>query len=83
MSTPSTRTFHRYVFHYEVLSEEPLGSVSLSDIDQLCDSGPCAGRFLDTTHKELTAKQAVNALYKTGSEPGFFQLNDKGEDNES
>lgn len=76
----SKRKFYRYVYRYEVLSEDPLADASLSELQSLCDEGPCVGRFLENEEKKLTAKQAVKALYDTGSEPGFFQLNEKGED---
>lgn len=77
----SIRTFHRYVFQYEVLSEEPLSpDMSMSDVDAACTDGACSGRLLDTTHKQIKAKAAAKGLIAQGSDPSFFRLTTKGEE---
>jgi hypothetical protein len=82
LAKPTARRFYRTVIRYEVLSEKPLVHVSLSDLQELCDSGPNCGRFLSFNTKGLNGRQAALALYTAGSEPGFFRLTDDGEDSE-
>ena len=80
----SNRKFHRYVFRYEVLSEDPMDyEPSLSDLQHLTYDGPCSGRMLEPEHAVLNGKQAADALIEQASEPGFFQLDAEGNDVES
>lgn len=72
------RKFHRKVFQVEVLSEEPLGDVSLDQVHYLITDGPCSGDFKEVSSEVLDGKQAADALHKQGSEPGFFRLDDEG-----
>jgi hypothetical protein len=73
----SERKYHRYVFQYEVLSEEPLDdSLSLRALHHLTYDGPCSGQFLETTHEEVDGKTMAELLLKQGSDPGFFQLDE-------
>lgn len=74
------RVFHKTVIRYEVISEEPLGEVSLEDIYNLCTDGPCSGRFLGVKETELNGRQAVRALFKQGSGSEFFRLDARGAD---
>ena len=69
----------------EVFSEED-GIYITPDWDDLgalnydITDGHCVGGFEITEEKELTGKEAADALIALGSDPGFFQLNDAGED---
>lgn len=76
----SDRKFHKTIFRYEVLSEEPLGEVSLEDLQALCSDGPCSGRFLKRSETVLNGRQAVLALLNQGSDHEFFNLTERGED---
>jgi hypothetical protein len=78
----SERKFSRRVFKFEVLSEEPLdGDFTLADLDAMTGTGDCVGQFLDDDGNEtLDGAQMANALSAAGSEPGFFQLDDNGDD---
>jgi hypothetical protein len=76
----SERTFYKTKSTYEVLSEKPLGDVSLKELDELCDSGPCSGRFFRRQERNLNGRQAARALEAQGSNPSFFNLTEKGED---
>jgi len=76
------RKFYRTRFVYEVLSEEPLGEITLGSLEEMCDSGSCVGRWGGSTEKKLNGRQAADALYDFGSEPGFFMLDDKSNDTE-
>jgi hypothetical protein len=81
--TPLTKpkSFYKTVYTFEVLSEEPLeGPFDLADLDRMTDEGDCVGRFTNTEQTELTAKEVAAALIAFGSEPGFFQLDDMGND---
>lgn len=74
-----SRKFYKTTFTIEVLSEEPLGDeLTLSQIDYAITEGPCVGFTLLNRQEELTSKQMADALYEAGSDPGFFQLDDDG-----
>ena len=76
------RKFYKTRFTYEVLSEEPLGEVTLESLAEMCDSGSCVGRWWDSKEKKLDGKEAADALCDFGGEPGFFMLDDDGNDTE-
>jgi hypothetical protein len=77
------RKFYRTIFQVEVLSEEPYPQdADLSDIEQDTSTGPCVGEITCTGTEELNGKQAADALYAVRSEPGFFHLDDEGNDTE-
>lgn len=78
---PSNRKFYRAVFHYEVLSEEPIEDMSLEDIDYECRDGHCSGAFFgEVDRTELTGPEMAKALQTQGSDPEFFQLDEEGND---
>jgi len=75
------RKFHKTVFTFEVLSEEPINDpVSLDTLDYQTTEGHWSGRFLDTTRKVLDGPAAAKALMEQGSDPEFFRLSNEGED---
>lgn len=77
----SKRTFHKYVFKLEVLSEEELPEdLELSELAQAVEFGECSGRRLDTEHEELDGPTTAKALIEQGSDPEFFDLTEDGED---
>ena len=77
----SKRKFYRTVFTVEVLSEEPIRpDIDLVDLAYEITDGHASGRMDITEGKVLTGPQAAVALKAQGSDPEFFQLNDKGED---
>jgi hypothetical protein len=75
-----SRKFYRTTFIYEVLSEdEPVDNcLDLGTLREVTHYGDCVGRFGETRVNELTGKEAADALYEFGSEPGFFLLDDEG-----
>ena len=75
----SKRKFYRTVIRVEVLSEEPFEYNDLSDIAAAIED-ECSGTYETVKSEVLTAKQAVAALLKQGSDPEFFLLTDTGED---
>lgn len=65
-----------------MLSEEPLeADLPLKDVAYMIDEGDCVGQVTQAESKEMTPKNMARALYRYGSEPGFFQLNDDGTHN--
>jgi len=78
----STRKFYRQVFTFEILSEEPIGDISLEDANYETMEGNMSGHFLSRIETEHTAKEMADMLCSQGSDPEFFQLNEQGEDTE-
>jgi hypothetical protein len=50
----------------------------LADLGREIDQGEWVGNIEVVAQEELTGKEAADALYAAGSEPGFFQLDDDG-----
>lgn len=73
------RKYYRTTFAIAVLSEEPILG-DLSDALQEADTGSYVAYGEKNNQETLTGKQAADALYDAGSEPGFFMLNDDGEE---
>lgn len=76
----TTRTFHRYVFCTEVLSEDEIPDGA--DIDYLITEGDCSGRVISETHEVIDGRTAAKLLMEQGSSPEFFWLTEDGEDTE-
>lgn len=78
----SDRKFHKYTFQVTVLTDEPLPEhLDLQDICERADSLPLV---MDYTSEvaTLTPKQMADALHEARSEPGFFELDDDGNEAE-
>lgn len=77
----SDRKFYRSVFTVEVLSEAPLPSdLRLSEVAfQICD-GDWSGHTDEDLNQEVDGPQMAKLLEAQGSEPGFFQLDENGND---
>jgi hypothetical protein len=78
----SERKFFHNIVTIHVLSEdEPLsGDMSLSDIDYAITDGDSVGGGVEIRSEEMTGKEAATRLSAYGSEPGFFQLDEDGND---
>ena len=76
------RSFHRSVIQFEVLSEEPISDgATLESIAYECNEGRYIGRFLPTSDAYVVSgAEMARLLQEAGSDPGFFELDDKGED---
>lgn len=73
--------FYKTEFKIVILSEDPIGDIALEDLNYFVTDGPgCLKQFSETKQTELTGKKAVRELYAAGSDPEFFQLDDKGND---
>lgn len=75
------RKFYEPEVKFKVLSEQPIPEgMSLEGIAHECIYGDWSMGNSTHKQKELNGKQAARALINQGSDPGFFQLTDKGED---
>lgn len=76
------KRIYKTIVRYEVLSEEPFGSMSLEDINRETTEGSMSGMFLDNeVHDEiLTGKKAADAIIAQGSDTEFFSLDSEGND---
>ena len=73
------RTYYRTTISVVVLSEEPISeNMSLRDVMREADDGEFVAQTGDYISTEITSKQAADALYEMGSEPGFFRLDANG-----
>lgn len=69
--------FYRTVFRMEVLSTEPLGSLSLSDINYEITEGHCSGMFLETREEEVSRDKMRGLLVAQGTDPEFLLEEDE------
>lgn len=79
----SDRKFFRTVLEVEVLSEDPYDPTSkeLEDVATDITTGDCSGDVqVKVANEVLDGPAAAEALRKQGSDPGFFQLTDEGDD---
>jgi len=81
---PSERKFFRTTFKVVVLSEDTSveNIEDLAEIATIIDTGDCVGDVSVDTVEQITGPQAATALYALRSEPGFFMLDDDGNDTE-
>lgn len=78
----TSRTFFKTIIQVEVLSEEPLEWDGLLDVHQAITSGGCSGVVREVASVRLTGAEVAEALNEQGSEPAFFQLTEKGEEDD-
>ena len=77
----SPRKFYRQVFEIEVLIEgEPLQSPNLEEIRYQITEGHCSGVVEETVCREVTSREMASLLWAQGSDPGFFMLDEDGND---
>lgn len=83
---PSKRKFHRHVFTVEVLSEHRINPsadhLDLSALHDMVTYGGCSGKFGQTEYEEIDGPRMAKLLQEQASDPGFFQLDDDGNDTE-
>lgn len=77
-----SKKIYRTIFRYEVLTDEPIEQLSLSDISYMCTEGHASGVFLtnEKTNEELTGKDAVKVIREQGTDPEFFMMDEDGKD---
>lgn len=75
------RKFYKTQIIITVLSEgTPYEPAYLSTIHEDITSGDCSGQWDTLKPEELNGKQAADALVAQDSDPGFFNLDDEGND---
>lgn len=75
------RKFYKTTFRIEVLSEGELPDfATLGRIEEAFTTGDCSGVWTEELTQPLTPREAAQALLDQGSDPGFFQLDDDGND---
>lgn len=80
---PSKRKFYKTIVQFEILSEEPVGSVDLETIAFMTNEGDWSGRFLETFEEEVDGPVMASLLLDQGSDSEFFGLTEDGEDLDS
>ena len=65
---------YRQIVIVEVLSEDPLPDESLGQLAYRVAEGDCVGRVMHTHSEAISKQEMAESLYRLGSEPGFYQL---------
>ena len=77
----SKRKFYQTTYNVKLLTEEPMpDEVSLADIAHAMTDGDASGVFDQEDVTELDGPAAAAALQAQGSDPGFFRLDEDGND---
>jgi hypothetical protein len=75
------RRFYKTTVTFTVLSEEPIPPhADLQSIAVECNEGQYVGNFFACDQQLLNGGAMADELYEAGSEPGFFSLDDSGQD---
>ena len=77
----TNRKFHKTIVQIEILSEDPIGNVT--DLDTIhfeITEGSWSGSTKILSESKLNGQEVAEALFKQGSDPAFFQLDEKGND---
>jgi hypothetical protein len=70
--------FHETTITIKILSDRPIHNLDLQEIIEESDSGDLVLSVKSRKSKNVSAKTTAKKLYEYGSEPGFFQLDDDG-----
>ncbi len=77
---PSSRKFFRTIVQVEVLSEDhPIKFDDLEDLNHGISQGDWSGKVEVVKSEPISAQRAAKLLMEQGSDPGFFQLDEKGD----
>jgi hypothetical protein len=77
------KTIYKTTYTFEVLSDEPIpNNMALEDVMREAYDGDFIGRMApaQTPAVTLEGKPAADEIYAFGSDPGFFELDDNGEE---
>ena len=72
--------YHRTVLRVEVLSQEPLGDMSLERIAEEITTGDYSGRVSTVYAIEVSGPTMASLLTEQGSDPEFFGLDEHGQE---
>lgn len=77
----SKRSFFRTVVLVTVLSEDHEPEFDdLGELARMIEQGPLVGDMTVVEPRKLSGREMADALYAARSEPGFFGLDDEGND---
>jgi len=78
----SERKFYKTTIHVEIVSEEPFSDgEELQDIVRSCITGGNSFKWDFVRNSEpIDGQYAASMLMDQGSDPGFFQLDEQGND---
>lgn len=74
------RKFYKTIIPLEFLSEEPIGTQEISNLIEEAMTGCLSMRILENQETILNGKETADALAEQGSDSGFFNLTDCGDD---
>ncbi len=75
------KKFFKTTLTFEVLSEEPIpDDIELEEVAREAQEGSYVGRMGPRWETELCGRSVVTSLYEFGSEPGFFMLDESGQE---
>ena len=78
---PSSRKFFKQVIQVTVLSEDlPLEWDSLEEVHNAITFGECSGKIEEISSERIPASEAAKLLMDQASDPGFFSLDEEGND---
>lgn len=73
------KKLYKTVIQIEVLSEEPIESMSLDDIQEECSNGSFSGlHTFVKSNVPIKGKVAVNECKKHGTDVDFFMMDSEG-----
>jgi len=79
-ATMSNRKFYKTTLILEVLSDEPLGAMPLTDIVYHITEGDMSGDIVETSESAVDGAAMAKLLTAQRSTPEFFGLTEEGED---
>ncbi len=72
------RKFYRTTITLEILSEHDIGGLDIQQVVGEMVDGELSGRILEWIPERIGGRTAAMLLMKQGSDPGFFGLDEKG-----
>lgn len=78
--TDMGRVFYKRVISFEILSEEPIEDMTLSETEYEVVDGHMSGMFLDSVDTVLIGSEMARALSRQGTDPSFFSIDEHGND---
>ena len=80
----STRKFYKRIFQVEVLSEDPIPEeMDLDELHYQVTDGSWSGMMTAQDQEEVDGARMAELLRHQQSDPSFFRLTDKGEDDDA
>jgi hypothetical protein len=77
---PSNRTFYRTVVTITILSEDPYEFASIDMINYDITEGACSGQIEVGDSIPCDGVEMADLLHFQASDPGFFRLDNEGND---